>query len=328
MVPEHFGNSQQEYEALASGVGLHDRSYRGVIELTGNDRANWLHNLTTNHVAGVPVGQARYLFACNVKGRILFDANALILPDAIWLDLDHRYVAAALDHLDKYLIAEDVTLSDGSDSFYRLALTGNGRHRLLTAGGLEPNLSVCQAAYGGTSTWMLRHDFCGLPGVELFVPAGREAAVWAALQQDGAIPVGIEAIEMRRIEAGIPWSGEDLDEEVLPAETGRLQRAVSFDKGCYLGQEVVERMRAHEVVARRLVGLKAEGSDPFAKAAALYLGQTVVGRVTSTCISPARGAPIGLGYVRTAQAEPDTRLLARWEAGETAVRVTALPFVG
>ena len=326
LVPEHFGHVRGEYDVLGSGVGLHDRSYRGLIELTGRDRADWLHNLTTNRVAGVPVGQARYSFVCNVKGRILFDANVLILPDAIWLDLDRRDVAPALRHLDKYLIAEDVALTDRSDSFHRLSLTGKGPHEMLGGDRAAGVPSVRQVLLAGAGVWMLSNDFCGLPGVELFMPAGAEADAWAALLQTGAEPVGYRAVQVRRIEAGLPWSCEDLAGDVLPAETGQLERAVAFDKGCYLGQEVVERMRARGVAARRLVGLRADGPASFPPGASVHAGQTAVGRVTSTCLSPTVGGPIGLGYVRTAQAKPGTELIARWGDGETTVRVAALPF--
>jgi len=326
-VPMHFGDSRREYDLLHDGVGLHDRSLRGVIEITGADRAAWLHNLTTNEVADVPAGQARYTFACNVKGRILFDANVLILPDAIRLDLDVRNAQLALQHLDKYHITEDVAVAERSNDYVRLALTGRGRHDLLDPDRSGSALTARKTEVGGVEMWALRSDFCGLPGVELFVPVGSEVNVWKALRGSGAEPVGSIAVDIRRIEAGLPWSCQDIDPDVLPAETGQSARAVCYTKGCYLGQEVVERMRARGAVARRFVGLRSAGAEPFPAGASLVSEDTTIGRVTSACVSPAVGAPIGLGYVRATLAEPGTPLHAVWETGRADVTVAALPFV-
>jgi len=325
-IPARFSDARREYDALDHGLGLHDRSYRGLIEVAGADRAKWLHNLTTNHVTDVPAGQGRYLFACNVKGRILFDANCLILPEAIWLDVDRRWVATAMRHLEKYHITEDVALKDRSDEFVRLALAGAGEHSLLSASSGSRVPSASRGPVGRMGCWWLRTDFCGIPAAELVVPVEQAGEAWRKLSADGAVPVGLEAIQMRRIEAGLPWSCEDLDEEVLPAETGQLERAVSFNKGCYLGQEVVERMRAHGVMARRLVGLRGADDGVFPAGAGMHLGDTAVGRVTSSCVSPRIGGPIGLGYVRSAQATAGAQLEARWDAGRAMIAVADLPF--
>lgn len=324
--PRHFGDAPGEYDALLNGVCIHDRADRGLIEVTGRDRAEWLHNLTTNHVVNVPAGQARYMFVCNVKGRILFDMTALIQPEAIWLDIDRRMLTPALQHLEKYHITEDIALADRSGEFARLALMGRGQHDLLTGADAVPLMEARCVDVASAGVWALRSDFCGLPALDLIAPDDAAPAVWNALVDQDAVPVGTEAVQIHRIEAGLPWSCEDINDDVLPAETGQLQRAVSFDKGCYLGQEVVERMRAHDSLARKLVGLTMSGNEPVPAGASLEFNGQSVGRVTSSCISPRIGGPIALGYVRSALSDPGTELHAAWDRGRADASVVALPF--
>ncbi|HOJ55895.1 MAG TPA: aminomethyltransferase family protein [Phycisphaerae bacterium] len=221
-----------------------------------------------------------------------------------------------------------------------------------------------QESQEGSSTppasLLVRHDFAGVFGVEFYLPTGAAAAFWNYLLElgrpMGLRPAGWHAVNTLRIEAGIPWNGHDIDEDVLPAETGQAERAVSYVKGCYLGQEVVERMRSRGVVANKLVGLRLGGQgvdDLLASVAAgpglrrepgaghspseapattlpvprpaLKAGETEVGRVTSICHSPALNAWIALGYVRLSYAAPATRLTL---AGDPPVEaeVVLLPF--
>jgi folate-binding protein YgfZ len=177
----------------------------------------------------------------------------------------------------------------------------------------------------------------------LFVPQELAVDFWRTHVDSGkAVPVGDEAVQVRRIEAGIPWPGHEITDEYLPAETRQLDRAVNFQKGCYLGQEVVERMRSRHVVARQLVGLRMEGSTwPTSEPGAQATGPSIpdlksqildpdgkpTGQVTSACHSPTLGCPIALAYVRTAHSTPGTQLTL---AGDGPTRipavVTDLPF--
>jgi folate-binding protein YgfZ len=324
-IAERFGDSGDEYVLLDTGVGLHDRSYRGLLEVTGRDRARWLENLTTNRVAELSVGQTQYMFACNVKGRIVFDLLAMVGEDSILLDVDRRWVDTAMRHLNKYVVTEDVVLADRSDAFHRLALVGAGWEGLVNN---EPTeLTFGPSRVAGREMIVLAHRFAGMSAAEIFPPAADVAGVWSSLCGDGARPVGLAVVQVRRIEAGIPWPVQDIDDQVLPGETGQLKRAISFDKGCYLGQEVVERMRAHGSLARKLVGVRATDGQSFPSGSTLVLDDETLGRVTSSCLSPAADAHIGLGYVRTAHATPGTELVARWDDGQSQVCVAALPFV-
>jgi len=345
-VPAHFGDVRAEYDAASDGVGLHDRSYRGLIEITGGDRASWLHNLTTNDIKSVKPGCGLYAFALNIKGRVLFDGNVLALPDALLLDLDRRWIGPAIEHLGKYIIMEDVQLADRSTDFVRLALVGPKASEVCERArsfSSDENLAQAEACGSLTSAEPLhhteiriddvacrvvRHDFAGPAALELIVPASNAVQIWKHLlnigESTGLKPVGLNALQILRVEAGLPWPLEDIDADVLPAETRQIERAVSFTTGCYLGQEIVERMRALGAPAKLLVGLAFD--DPVAPGATLTHDGKTVGRVTSVVQSFKLDRRIGLGYVKSGVSKPDTQLRAVGGDGEATCRTCEIPF--
>ena len=332
-----YSHVEEEYATLQEGAALIDRSYRGLLEITGADRASWLHNLTTNQVQALQQRQGNYAFVLNLKGRILFDVNILVDETRLWLDIDREFLDLARRHLDKYTITEDVTIRDRSDDFVRLGLAGQHAAAVLAETGTAQAsamavLDSTELAWSGTKMIMFRNDFCGTQAFELFVPADKAVEFWKMLTDrstpSGVTPVGDDAVEIRRIEAGIPRSGREINQDVLPAETDQLQRAVSFNKGCYLGQEVVERMRSRDVVARQLVGLRIDGSlvPPCGAALQDQEGKSV-GILTSTCRSIALGCPIGLGYVKSVAGKAGSALRVVWDNTAADTVVAALPFV-
>ena len=355
-MPANFGDVRAEYDAAAEGVGLHDRSYRGLIEITGGDRAAWLHNLTTNDIKSIKPGHGLYSFSLNIKGRVLFDGNVLALPDALLLDIDRRWLSPAIEHLGKYIVMEDAQLTDRSGDFARLALVGPRASEVCErAGSLPSDGGIAQAPdlsgfsrragtcgsltsdeplhhaevrIGDVACRVVRHDFAGPAALELIVPASNALEVWEHLlkigESIGLTPVGLDALQVLRVEAGLPWSLEDIDGDVLPAETRQVERAVSFTKGCYLGQEIVERMRARGAPANLLVGLAFDG-EVCAGASLTHDGQSV-GRVTSAVRSFKLDCPVGLGYVKSGCAEPGTGLLAAGGDGETTCKTCEIPF--
>ncbi len=331
-----YGDLDLEYRALTDGPALVDRSYRGLLEVKGADRAAWLHNLVTSDVKSLSPGEGRCAFALNLKGRILFEANICFREDSMWIDLDRRSLHPARSHLEKYIITEDVAVCDRSDDFVRLALVGSAAKALLAEMGVGhattmPWLGTTMMTWDDCLIPLIRHDFCGPGAVELLVPAAHAVAVWRRLSDPSrpgrAVPAGDDAVQVHRIEAGLPWPFREITEEYLPAETRQLDRAVSFTKGCYLGQEVVERMRSRGVVARQLVGVELEGTRVPPTGAKLKTDDDEpVGQITSACSSVARGSVIGLGYVKTAHAAVGTCLTASWEDRSTPATVAELPF--
>ncbi len=309
---DSFANIADEYNA-ATKAGLCDRSHRTILEITGNDRASWLHNLTTNIVRELNVGDGIYSFAVNVKGRILFDMNILVDTDRILLDLDHRWISQATEHFNKYIITEDVRMTDWTDRSNRLTVTGenacgileNLANANLTA---VAQLQICHMQIAGREVLLFKHDDIGIPACDLIIPRDGVSCVWDAIIAADATPVGYTAIDTLRIENGIPWPISEIHDDVLPAETGQCDRAVSYRKGCYLGQEIIERMRTRNVQAKKLVMIACDATPEKCVNAIIEFKGQPVGTVTSACASPARGKTIALGYVRAELAEVNREL--------------------
>jgi len=317
-----FGPAADEYRAARENVALFDRSDRGLIVLAGSERKEWLHNLVTSAVLTLDDHAGVYAFAINVKGRILFDLNILCLPEALWLDLDLPAVAAAAAHFDRYLFTEDVKLQDATGEYGRLGCGGPRAADVAARLGV-PNLpglpALSSVALHRGQVHLVRHDFAGLPGFELFVPRGEGAQWWERLVQEGARPAGLRTLDVLRVEAGLPWLGRDIDDQVLPPETGLSSAGgtptppggtptpapgISYEKGCYLGQEILERMRARSVLARRLVRVRVADGAGLALPAALTKGGADVGRITSLVKHPVEPHWPGLGYLKTSVTDP------------------------
>ena len=303
MVPRRFAPAAQEYANARERVALFDRSDRGLLEVTGRDRQSWLHNLVTNAVKTVPAGAGVYAFALDVKGRILFDMNIMVLAERVWIDVDAAFAAIAYRHLERYHISEDVKLTDQSAAHARLGVAGPESPRIAAA--LEaavlaemPLLSQSTVSPDGL---LIRNDFTGQTGFELLAAAGDAAKWWDRIAGDLQVsPAGFATLDALRIETGIPWMGRDLDEKVVAPETGQVARAVSYNKGCYLGQEVVERMRSHGALPRRLVRLICDGGPELNLPTPILRDGADVGRLTSLVEHPQGGRRIGLGYLKSA----------------------------
>jgi folate-binding protein YgfZ len=302
-----FTTVEQEYRAAHEAAALFDRSHRGLIVATGADRQTWLHNLVTNTVRDLSPGDGVYAFATDVKGRTQFDLNILVLADALWLDVDRPTAPAAQAHLERFLITEDVALTDAGERFARLGCAGPAAAdvaKSLGVGNLTPMPALAGAWIDDPRVRLVRHDFAGRTGFELFVPIDEAGRWWQRLAaMPGVTPAGTAATEALRIEAGIPAWGFDIDEKVIPPETGQIERGISYNKGCYLGQEIIERMRSFGSVARRLVKLEVADGAGVSPPAPLVQKGKEIGRVTSLIRHPESGPWIGLGYVRASLAD-------------------------
>ncbi len=305
--PLHFGDPAAEYAAAAGSAALFDRSDRGLLVARGPDRAGWLHALVSNAVRTLDPHAGNYAFALDQRGRVLFDLNVLCLPDVLWLDIDRAALPAARAHLERYLIIEDVRLADESAAWARLGICGPAAAALAVerGAGQAAAMPALGSAWASDDVLLVRHDFAGPPGFELFVPPGRAAAIWDQLAGRGARPAGLTALDALRIEHGIPWLGRDIDDQVVAPETGQVERAISYHKGCYLGQEIVERMRSHGSIARRLVRVECDADADLAPPLPLRQAEREVGRLTSLVRHPWRPARVGLAYLRTTVVETD-----------------------
>lgn len=323
-----------QYRAATTRAATCERAGRALVEVTGSDRSAWLNNLVTNVVTTLQPGEGNYAFAVNVKGRVVFDLNMLVIEDRLWLDLDARARSDALAHLERYVITEDVKLRDVTNEHRRVAIIGPAAHEVvarLALGNLVPmsQLQHVSGTISGVDVRLIRDDFTGLPVAEIIAPAAGYDAVCSAVANAEDRPplphVDAETLNILRIEAGIPMSVDDIDGEVVPPETGQVERGISYHKGCYLGQEVIERMRSHGVLARRLVGVRVEGETLVSPGSTLRVNDQDIGRVTSTCWSERLQAGLALGYAKSAHAKPDTRVVIADPAGERQGTIVSLP---
>ncbi len=319
---------QQQYDAVRARGGHLRVDGRCLLEITGADRQTWLHNLTTNVINSLQPGDGNYAFAINVKGRTLFDLNVLVLEDRLWLDVDRRWRDAAAAHLNKYIIVEDVHLSDLTDDWTRFWLLGPRTGAVVDAlhmGANFPNWADLQHA-GGTfenaPLRMVKHDLGPVLRAEFYVPTQTADAFGAALAERCAavdvVALDPAVLETIRIEAAVPASVDDIDDDVIPPETLQIERGISYVKGCYLGQEVIERMRSRGSMARKLVGLKVAADRLPEHKAPVFAAGKEVGRVMSSCHSPAAAGPLALGYVKTVLVDAKSELQVALDPEHTA----------
>jgi folate-binding protein YgfZ len=306
-----FGEVPAEYSAIRKGCGLMDLPFRGIIELNGKDRLTFLNNLVSNQVydkqtkTGLTTGAGVYAFLLNAKsGRIIADMNVIERGDRTLLELDGRIVPTVLEGLEKYRFAEQVKMESRIGTLHEIALYGPSAGALLGVT-LEAGGSTGVNLFGHDAV-IWRDDRTGSPGHHVIVPTSAARSVWMELLSRHGMParpsspqadqigkrelrpIGWAAFNTTRIEAGRPIFGIDFDDSILPHETGpALDRAVSFTKGCYPGQEIVARMHARQQVARRIAGIRIEGDAlPIAGTKITDDQGNEIGGVTSSTISP------------------------------------------
>ena len=305
-----------QYRQLREECGLLDRSERGKLLLTGPDAAEYLQGQLTNDVEALEPGEGCYAALLDRKGHMQADMRVLrVTAGEVWIDTEPEGAEATRRHLQTYKIGREVEVADVTAERAVLSLIGP---RSAEVAGTPPlpayaceSASIAGVECLATGT----HD-----GIDLIAAASDARRLREALLGAGAVEVGAEATEILRIEAGVPRFGAEMGAETMPAEAGIVEDAVSFTKGCYIGQETVARLHYKGRPNRRLLGLRLSG--PASPGATLRLGEKEVGTLGSACVSPALG-PIGLAIVRR-EAEPGDEL-AVGEDGVTA-RLTDLPF--
>lgn len=343
-----FGEPQAEYAAIRKGCALLDLPQRGILQVTGNDRIDFLNRFLTNELIGkdskkpLTAGSGVYAFLLNNKGRIVADVNVLERGDRTLLETDARSVPNLREVLETHRFSEKVKFEGLVEKNHQIALHGPKAADILRqiAPGLGdlPPLASTPAKIDAAEALIWRDDPCGAPGYYIIVPTEAAGKLWMKILAEfssGEIgkrpvrPAGWAMFNTTRIEAGRAMFGIDFDDSVLPAETGQLHRAVSFTKGCYLGQEIVARMHARGQVARQIVGIKMQADAlPLAGAPIMDEEQNQVGGITSSTISPVlSNAAIGLAMVKTAFAKPGTTLRIAAEGALRPGIVVELPFV-
>jgi len=294
-----------EIDSLLHSAGVSDLGWRGKILVTGGDRLRWLNGMVSNAVQSLPEGQGNYSFLLSVQGRIQGDCNVYRRAEDVLLDTSIEQVPALMRHLDHFIIMDDVELADVSQQWTALSLAGPRAGQVLATLGFSPstpgveNARMSSAKIGEVACTIIEAYHVAVPRYELWFAPEHVLAVWETLQAGGADPVGWEAMEALRVLEATPLYGVDLNDRDLPQETAQT-RALNFSKGCYLGQEIVERIRSRGKVNRQLRQFALRGNLPESLPLELRSIDQPVGRITSTASLSSAGLPevLGLGFVR------------------------------
>jgi folate-binding protein YgfZ len=308
-LPRSYGDPAAEYFAARDGVALHDSSYVGRIKATGEDVLDLLHRISTNDLLSLQPGHGAPTVLTTDRGRILDLLAVLNLGDQILLLTGPNTRDTVIEWIDKYTFVEDITLEDVTATTVMLSAMGPNSHSLLRElAGVElgPNRST-PAAIAGVEARVIRRDLVDQPRYEIVVARQDSEPVWKELTAAGAIPIGLEAYEALRVEAGEPSSDRELGEAYNPLETG-LWGSISFTKGCYIGQEVIARLDTYQKVQKHLVSFVFSPGARVNEGVRLSKDGKDVGQVTSVAVLPSTGEAIGMGYVRKEAADVGTQM--------------------
>lgn len=305
------------YKAASEAAALVEKDWSGLVKLTGGDRVSWLQGMVTNDVARLKPGTGCYAAHLTPQGKIVAHMDILADEDALWLSLERSAVSSLIAAFDKLLIMEDVQMTDASDDYSVLGLLGPEAPAVLASWLGEPaNLST---RYSHRTLDDCRIALSAL-GYDIWVPRAQADHIVRAIAQAGATAIDHGTWDVVRTEAGIPVYGVDIDSTTTMPEIG--EAGISYEKGCYIGQEVVAKVKYIGHVNRRFVGLIFAGSEiPETKSVVRRSGREV-GHVTSSLFSPKLSKPIALGFVALGAYAPGSQV----EVGTLTATIVDLPF--
>ncbi len=329
-MPDHFTDAREEYRYLTETVAVVDKNYRAWFDFTGVDRVRYLNAVLTNNVRDLQPQHGVVSLLLNPQGHILAEIETYAMADRIraaTYQLNRERTAATLE---KFIIMDDVILEDVTDRIGAIAIEGPRAGEVLSVLGAPSldtleDLSFVDVNIGGVKCQMLRRSQGGIPSAEFIAARGDLPRLWntlvTAAQSLRRRRSGYAALNALRIEQGIAWYGYDFGDTVIPHEAGLENSHISYAKGCYTGQEIVERVRSRGHVNRKRVGVAFSGSEVPPANTALVADGAEVGRVTRAAFSYALNRPIGMAYLRREHTAPGSKVA--WSGGEA--EVIALP---
>lgn len=324
--PAQFGKVTDEFAALKSTCGVYDLAQKAKIRLTGEDKVRWLNGMVTNNVRDLVQNHGVYAFLLNPQGHILGDMVVFHRADHLLLEADQVQLPKLLATFEHYIIMDDVEVANVSDSLATVGVTGPKSEAVLNAAGikapaLEP-LQLADLSWHDIPVTIVQGEHAPYLSYEIWIAPEHGESLRKALQTAGATLVGQDALDLYRIAQGIPRYGQDIRERDLPQETEQ-QRALNFNKGCYVGQEIVERIRSRGNVHRKFTGFKIDGAAP-ASGTKIQAQAKDIGEVTSSAVIPTLdgGQTVALGYLRREFAIPGKEL----EIAGSRAMVSDLPF--
>lgn len=327
-VVEHFGMPAAEYDAARTACAVFDLSCQGKLRVTGSDRIDFLQSRLTNDVAGLPVGWGMHAAALQRTGCMLGDMRLYALDGYHLLEMAPPARERLGPALEDAITTEDVKIADISREWGLLSLIGPESGEALAALGIEAprDREILSADLGGHPVLVAGRRRALVAGFDLFARSSDLVECWNSATEGGARPAGLFALNVLRVEAGVPWYGVDMDENTNPLEAG-MEDAISYRKGCYVGREAITRIHHLGMPARLLRGILLEGEGVPAAGAAVFAGGAEIGRVTSAVYSPALDQPVALAFLRKGHTDVGVEVTVAGAGGPIAGRVTALPFV-
>jgi len=332
-LPDHFGDWLAEYRQLREGVALLDKNYRAYLDFTGPDRVRYLNAILTNNIKDLRENHGAISLFLNPQGRILAEIETYNLPEKLfclsYASIREPLIAA----LDKYIIMDDVTLTDRSADFATLAVEGPKAALVaeeLT--GVDPadlaELETRLVSVQRIPCRLGKRSPGGTASAEFLVDRAHAETLWKILlestRKHGGGPAGYQALSAFRLELGAPWFTYDFGEKQIPHEAGLQDSHISYTKGCYTGQEIVERVRSRGQVNRVRVTLKYDTPQPPASGTPLLSEGKEAGFTTRAAFSPALNAPIGMAYLRREKSTPGSTVELPEAAGSATVVTTPI----
>jgi folate-binding protein YgfZ len=325
VLPDHWIDPREEQEFARKTVALTDKNCLAYLSFTGPDRVRYLNAILTNNIKDLPVGEGNSSLLLNPQGHILAEVETYALPESLFC-LSYAMIRERLvEVIDKYIIMDDVTLTDESLRYGTMALEGPGAAVVVRElAGIDllafSELGRNETMVASIPCWIKRRSPGGVAGCEFLAEREKLTNLWQILSESvrkhGGGPMGYAAMSAQRLAQGVPWFGYDFGEKQIPHEAGLQDSHISYTKGCYTGQEIVERVRSRGQVNRRRVDLVFDGAGVPVAGETLTVDGKEVGYVTRAAVPSFLKHAIGMGYVRKDYNAPGSRLNC---SGRTAV---------
>jgi len=313
MLPEGFSDFETEYRAAREAVALIDTNWHLTASFTGRDRVKYLHAITSGNVSDLAENRGALALLLSPQGRILAELEIYALAESVQVRSHVSLREQTIATLRKYILGSQVKLEDATDTVGSFALEGPRANEVFRAvAGVElaeiPEMGAAEISIDQVQCRLVHRSRFAQPGPEIIAPVDSLAQVWrtaeAAVRARGGAPIGMIALNSLRLEAGVPWFPADFNDTVIPHEAAVENTHIAYNKGCYTGQEIVERVRSQGRVNRKRVRLKFSSAQPPLAGTKLRAGASEVGAVTSAAYSPEFSSAIGMGYLRREQHAP------------------------
>lgn len=337
-MPSHYGNAVAEHLNVRKGTGIVDLSHRGKLRISGKDRVTFLQRILSQDINKIRPSTGAYSTLLDVKGRMLACMCLLADEGSFLIDLEPGLAEKVSQILNRYLFREDVNIEDVSEKYGLLSIQGPQSKQVMikvsqTETGDMPECSHIDITINAIRCKAVKTSYSGEEGYNVYAPYDEMSTVWSSILSAGTglliTPFGLDALETLRIEAGIPLYFTDMDEHTLPVEAN-LDKAISYDKGCYIGQETIARIKFRGHVNKTLTGFLVNG-DVIPQKGDRVIGiiddtEDEIGIITSGCLSPTFNRPIAMGYIRIAHNKPDEPVFIERDLKKISATVTNLPF--